>query len=148
VKFTLLFLLSASIILPIISFEEQTTTPHNGSRYTIQRAADLVRNYKNSESSTEVLKTTNYLNYYRSWYQAVAPAPVGFFESLSPKSQNFIAEIKKLAEKFVVTPEKMMPGASKLSAEGEKFYQKVIAQLKSLPEPTEPHIMGGFPKKP
>ena len=71
-----------------------------------------------------------YLNYYRSWYQAVTPAPRALVESLSPAAVIFIDQLRAIAEQFITTPEQR-PGASKLSAAGNCFYQKIILLTKS-----------------
>ncbi len=69
-----------------------------------------------------------YLKYYRSEgrYQAVTPAPSTLRESLSPDAQALFKKLVKRARPFTHKP-KPTPGASRLTAEGEEFYQNIIA---------------------
>ncbi len=69
-----------------------------------------------------------YLKYYRSegHYQAVTPAPNALRDSLSPDAQALFKKLVKRARPFTRKP-KPVPGASRLTAEGEEFYESIIA---------------------
>ncbi len=70
-----------------------------------------------------------YLGYYRSWYQAVRPAPVGLYESLSQSARHVIHDLQEYAQQFTRQPQPALPGSSRLTIEGEKFYQSVREEL-------------------
>jgi hypothetical protein len=71
-----------------------------------------------------------YISFYRSWYQAVTPAPKNLEDTLSPQAKKSVNLIKSTAEKyFMQEPIQRMPGASRLSLDGTKYYDKVINWL-------------------
>lgn len=103
------------------------------SRQTLKRAQELIGKYKKAPTTTpqELEKVINYLSFYRSWYQAVTPAPTDSYKQLSEESKKLVDQLKRWGDTFIAEPEKMMPGASRLSEEGQSFYQAVIAALKA-----------------
>lgn len=80
----------------------------------------------------EFPKLVEYLNFFRSWYQSVSPAPQSLLESLSPDAQRYVQTLKDIAQKHgFVQPYSndqavARTGTSRLSADGEKFYTNII----------------------
>lgn len=102
-----------------------------GSRHTMMEAQKLIAKYKETATPQELEKVINYLTYYRSWYQAVSPAPADSYKQMSPNSKKLVNQLRELGDRFIVKPEKMMPGSSRLSPEGDNFYQTAIEELKA-----------------
>lgn len=86
--------------------------------------------YQHAAPEQDYQNLVAFLHYYRSWYQAVTPAPMGLISSLSPAALKFIAQLKAIAKSFVRAPQGI-PGSSRLTAPGEQFYQSVIAMAQS-----------------
>ena len=91
-----------------------------------------VNTYLKSATQTDRDNLVNYLGYYRSWYQAVTPAPQDLFIKLSSNAKDLVKKIKDIAVEFTTQPA-AMAGSSKLTKDGEKFYQDVIKKLKGGP---------------
>lgn len=82
----------------------------------------------------------NFLQFYKSWYQAVTPAPINLIIQLSPQAMAYVNSLKRIAEQagFVVLREPAFShwpkgkdsfaqaGRSKLKPIGDTFYQAVI----------------------
>lgn len=98
--------------------------------------------YKAKVSPDQLSDLVNYLGYYRSWYQSVSPAPRDLTEKLSKQSNNLVNLIRKNAEPFVTDQSdanKSIVGASKLSQDGDEYYQMIIdylnQKISSIPRP-------------
>lgn len=98
---------------------------------TVAMAQKALNTYQQTAPAQEFPVTLAFLHYYRSWYQAVTPAPIRLIESLSPAALKFIAQLKALANQFTQTPQAGLMGASRLSPEGERFYEKVIDMVQN-----------------
>lgn len=93
-------------------------------------AQNALKTYKaTNPSSADKADVAEYLTYYRSWYQAVRPASVELIERIKANqaTQTYIDMLKLIVKKyrFVQRPSGLM-GASKLSSDGNTFYQEVI----------------------
>lgn len=97
----------------------------------VAMAQKAVNVYQQTAPEQEFPIMLEFLRYYRSWYQAVTPAPIRLVEQLSPAALKFIAQLKSIANRFTQTPQAGLMGASRLSAEGERFYQQVITMVQS-----------------
>ena len=76
-----------------------------------------------------------YLTFYRSWYQSVAPAPVSLQQSLTPETKALLQEIKEPADRyFAQKTGPGIPGASRLSIYGTKYYDKINSWLANQSE--------------
>ncbi len=97
----------------------------------LERALHLARKEINRLFLTrsELEHLTEYLEFYASWYAAVTPASAELRNSLSKQALDFIAKIKKIAKPLERKPDRRLMGASRLSDDGKKFYQKIIEEL-------------------
>lgn len=95
-----------------------------------KKAHDLIKQYKEKVSPKEQQKLHDYFSYYRSWYQSVVPAPIEDYEQLSAASQKLTADLKELAQQYS-GQKTTMPGASRLTPAGERFYKQVLEELKN-----------------
>jgi len=80
-------------------------------------------------SPQDINNVLKYVTYYRSWYQAVTPAPINLINSLSPAAKAYIKQLQAIAKIFETIPENR-PGSSRLSMAGNCFYQKIIRLTK------------------
>jgi hypothetical protein len=97
----------------------------------------ILSSYKRTAPLSDVRRLRDYLGYYRSWYQAVTPAPKALYESLSPEARAVANQLKEYAQRFV-QPHTGIPGATTLSKEGNAWYQTVLSWLhdNATPKPT------------
>lgn len=92
-----------------------------------------LESYVQTASLEDLNNLKKYISFYRSWYQAVAPAPRNLEATLSPQAKKAVALIKTTAEKyFMQEPIQRMPGASRLSVDGTKYYDKIIQWLSKI----------------
>ena len=110
-----------------IKIERRTllTRPMIGKSTNLESAKNLLKNYSASVDHTELQKLVAYLDYYKSWYLALTPAPLDLVHSLKPESIQVIDYIKELATPFVRNTPKKLMGASRLTAEGNHFYKEL-----------------------
>ncbi|MGC2310739.1 MAG: hypothetical protein WA432_03910 [Candidatus Babeliaceae bacterium] len=94
------------------------------------QADNLIDHYLKNATMPEAKNMLAYLAFYRSWYQSVTPAPADIYDALSPNDFTFIEKLKETAKPFIEKP-RPMPGASRLSQQGNTFYQQVIDNLKN-----------------
>lgn len=82
-----------------------------------------------------------YLKYYRSegHYQAVTPVPGALRESLSADAHDLFKKLTKHAQPFIHKP-KSIPGSSRLTAQGEAYYQSLISFIGKKLKKSETNI--------
>lgn len=93
-------------------------------------AQQALNEYQHSAPEQDYQNLLEYMRYYRSWYQAVTPAPIRLVEQLSPAALKFIAQIKHAASPFTRAPQGI-PGSTRLTEEGERFYRTLISMAES-----------------
>jgi len=103
--------------------------------HALAAAQQALTLYKYRGPQAEYNKLIDYLQYYRSWYQAVTPAPRSLVEQLSSDALLYVKNLQSAVNEFaLVSPaiagSRGQIGASTLSPEGERFYQKVIAMTR------------------
>jgi hypothetical protein len=99
-------------------------------KQALASAQKAINVYQRSAPEQEYQILLEFLRYYRSWYQAVTPAPISLIERLSPAALKFIAQLKFIAKTFEQKAQ-AMPGATRLSETGDQFYQAVIAMVEN-----------------
>jgi hypothetical protein len=122
---------------------------------TAQEAFDKVlpklRDYEAKTTPAERDNFVKYLEYYKSWYQSVTPAPVEITNKLTPNDRAAEYAIKYEAQDFVTEPvqteEKPRMGASKLSRAGEDYYLMVINHFAPSTRSTKPGSKLPAPQK-
>ena len=99
------------------------------------RAHKDIDGFMANASDKDQRNFADYLKYYRSegGYQAVTPAPASLRKSLSSDALNLFGKLVKKAKKFT-RKASSIPGASKLTQLGEKFYSKCIEYITDLIE--------------
>ncbi|MBA3953729.1 hypothetical protein H0X48_00210 [Candidatus Dependentiae bacterium] len=119
--------MTASNLLAVCGCNQQTPL-----KTALNQAQPLVAAYIQQASVQERQNLARYLTYYRSegGYQAVTPAPKEVREALTPASATLFNKIKELAAPFVA-PSTTRPGASKLSAAGNTYYQELIKMVQA-----------------
>lgn len=94
-------------------------------------------------SIEDLKKLGKYLAYYRSWYQAVTPAPRELVESLTDKAKDMLAHIKEAADThFTQEPAQKIAGASRLSLYGTKYYDQINAWISHQIDLKEKQVIG------
>lgn len=126
------FFYSLSATLFVFSPSLCTNNNYQSIRATTHAKQIITQFFKKASDQDKQL-FTDYLAYYRSegGYQAVTPAPGKLRESLSPDARNLWKKLTQLAQKFVQKP-LGIPGSSKLTKAGEKYYQDLLAYTKEL----------------
>lgn len=99
----------------------------------IIEAQKEIKLYLSKARASDKRNFGRYLEYYRSegGYAAVTPAPYHVQAAISPEARVLFRKLKDLAYPFTRTP-KPMPGASKLTPEGEQFYTAVLNFYKNV----------------
>jgi hypothetical protein len=122
------------LVLSYLTICVTTQTNPDISQLQIQRALMTAQQalnvYQRNAPEQEYALLYEYMQYYRSWYQAVTPAPIQLVEQLSPAALKFIAQLKYAAQPFTRAP-RNMPGSSRLTAQGEQFFQAVVQMVRS-----------------
>ena len=87
-----------------------------------------IERYFATASDADKTRLAQYLTYYRSegHYQAVTPAPYELRKSLSAPAQALFKRLVYRARPFTRAP-RALPGASRLTKEGEEYYERIIA---------------------
>jgi len=116
----------------------------NKSAHAIAQAKQEIAQFFKNSSERDKHLFAQYITYYRSegGYQAVTPAPLVLRESLSPDARNLWEKLKQIAQKnkkFIQKP-LGLPGSSKLTPEGEKYYQDLVAYTNDLLRPVSARI--------
>jgi hypothetical protein len=96
-----------------------------------EKAAEkMIVAYVKNNSLDDIAHTIQYLNYYKSWYQSVRPAPVSLQEKLSPESHYLINYFKTFAtQHFTLKSDRFLPGARKLTCFGDAYFGFVSSRL-------------------
>jgi hypothetical protein len=86
----------------------------------------------NSVTAAQAISAVpEYLSYYRSFFQAVTPAPREIYDAVYAygPSREFVEGVIKIAEDNFTRPARAMAGSSKLTADGERYFQKVLSLI-------------------
>lgn len=126
-RYTVIFCAVTVACLVAQSNDGDSRTQLHNSLAMAQQALII---YRQSAPEQEYPIMLEFLHYYRSWYQAVTPPPMSLVEQLSPAALKFIAQLKFIARQFEQAP-RGIPGASRLTIQGEQFYQTVIDMVQS-----------------
>lgn len=115
--------ITSLLLVPVLTIcqSQQNQTP-------IDQAKVIINDYKGAASTQDKQQLKEFLEYYRHWYQAVTPPPHGSYKRLTSKAQEVVNKIRKLGDTFAKKTT-TRPGESRLSQEGEKFYQEVLTLL-------------------
>lgn len=103
----------------------------------INKAVGEVNTFAALATLEELKNVKNYLDHYRSWYQSVKPASPELQAALSNNAHSLINELKKRADEhffirnFIKT-QPIEPGQSKLSDDGNSYYQEILNELDSI----------------
>lgn len=119
--------------LVIIATPNLQTTDQNRSSlrldHALATAQQALNFYKRNAPKTDYNNLLAYLDFYRSWYQSVTPAPMPLIEQLSLAALQFVSQLKHIAQDFTIKTPRGIAGASRLTPEGELFYQEVIQMV-------------------
>lgn len=113
----------------LIARQEQDVSDMQLQRALVT-AQQALNEYQYSAPEQDYQNLLEYVRYYRSWYQAVTPAPIRLVEQLSPAALKFIAQIKYAVSPFTRAPQGI-PGSTRLTETGEQFYRTVISMIES-----------------
>jgi len=123
-----------SLILCGLTIFLSTNSNHDYSDLQLQQSLAVAQKalnvYQRSAPEQEFPIMLEFLHYYRSWYQAVTPAPMELIRHLSPAALKFIAQLKAIAQTFTRAPQNI-PGSSRLTEQGEQFYEAVMRMAQS-----------------
>lgn len=117
-----------------VQFIDQSSTSIQAS---LQEAQSLINDFAQNASQQDLFNLRDYMKYYKSWYQSVAPAPRDFVASLNSDIMSTAQALKQIGDSYM-SVHSLRPGKSRLSSAGEQFYLDVIelidraAQAKAL----------------
>ncbi len=131
IKFIILMLLiSAPYLITKNIYSRVSTTQMSPLSAAKAQAFNKVDKYLASATEADRNKLVKYLGFYRSWYQAVTPAPQDLYNQLSRKAKKLAASIKEIAKEFTIQSKSLI-GSSKLTKDGVTFYTEVINRLQN-----------------
>ena len=93
---------------------------------------NVLYNFTTHVTRPDIVTIVEYMKYYKSWYQAVTPAPIKLVNALSQQDKRFIEQVKQIVQPFQVTSPTARLGASTLTRDGEILYEYVLAKLKRV----------------
>lgn len=88
-----------------------------------------INNYQANALKSDRVNLYRYMSYYHNWYQLILQQPPQYFEVLSNKARELIAQIKEAAEQFTIVTGGIAQSQT-LSTDGVQFYNYILNELK------------------
>ncbi len=134
---------------PAVNEGVELVIPQKTAQQAFDNVLPKLKEYSSQASMAEKENFLKYLDFYRSWYQSVTPAPVEITNKLTANDRAAEYAIKYEAQDFIQPAQNSgIPrmGASSLSKAGDDYYLMIknyfkapsAPQKKPMPYPTKP----------